>query len=196
MFIPITLQRVLVIAAAVLLATPGPAVAGSGKLLDQTGCVCCPVCDHVCKLDAKQVDEERSGFEVESKVICIPRVVFPWQVGHKPAWSSCEDCDGQGCTTCSHNGARLRRVCVLKSEKYKCPVCQYSWSAEKNVPRGCGADCCDQNGCCEFDATPDSPAGTTLPAPAPWNSANTIRTAKRSLGFSDYYQQPDSSSKR
>ena len=109
-----------------------------GKCVSQTGCsLCCPVCDHTCRLEAKEVEEEISCFEVESKVICIPRVVFPWQ---KKKCQACDTCDGGGCTDCVHNGARLRRVCVLKKDKIKCPKCKYTWTPEKKCnacDRGC-----------------------------------------------------------
>lgn len=119
-----------------------------GKCLDQTGCsCCCPACDHCCRLEAEQVDEDITCFEVESKVICIPRVVFPWQ---KKKCHSCDSCDGRGCTNCIHNGARTRRVCVLKTDKYTCPKCKYTWTPE---PTGCCDGCdgvCD-GGCAKVD---------------------------------------------
>ncbi|MGB7328140.1 MAG: hypothetical protein WBD31_24910 [Rubripirellula sp.] len=136
-----------VLAVIALVATPSPASAGLPMgLLDQTGCTKrCPACDHVCKFDAKEVDVEKSCFDVESKVICIPRVVFPWQ--KKDKCGSCNSCDGTGCSSCINNGARTRRVCVLKTKKYKCPECEYSWSAEKApCGGGCATGCCD-TGC-------------------------------------------------
>lgn len=138
--------------AAVFLMTSEPASAGHGKFFTQTGCACCPVCDHVCKLDAEQVDEEKTCFDVESKVICIPRVVFPWQKAKRSACASCDSCDGKGCTACVHNGARVRRICVLKTEKYECPACKYTWTAEKKDT--CGGGCnggptCDGGCICE-----------------------------------------------
>ena len=104
--------------------------------LDQTGCCNkCPACDYVCKLNTELVDEERPCFDVESKVICIPRVVFPWQ---RKKSLSCGACDGQGCTNCVNNGARTRRIHVLKYDSYRCPKCKYSWSAEQKP--GCDSD--------------------------------------------------------
>lgn len=117
------------------------------KILDQTGCsMCCPACDHVCNLDAEQGEVERLCFDIEKKVICIPRVVFPWQ--KKKSCGSCDACDGVGCSACVHNGARTRTICVLKFDSYKCPKCKYTWSAEK---KGCGSGCCD-TGCCDTGA--------------------------------------------
>ncbi len=92
--------------------------AGPGlNCLDQTGCCNrCPACDHYCDFSVDVVDEKKECFEVESKVICIPRVVFPWQ---------------RNCNTVCNNGARTRRVCVLKTKEYKCPKCEYTWEAKK-----------------------------------------------------------------
>ena len=128
-----------------LLSSADAAAGFPGKnILDQTGCCRrCPACDHVCKLDAEQVEEEKSCFEVESKVICIPRVVFPWQ---KKKCNACDACDGQGCNNCVHNGARTRKICVLVTDKYKCPSCQYTWSAEKKPCAAPSPSCCD-SGC-------------------------------------------------
>ncbi len=125
------------------------------KLLNQTGCDgLCPACGHCCNLEAEQVDVEKKCFEIECKVICIPRVVFPWQKKKaRGCCDSCDSCDGAGCTNCVHNGAKTRTIKVLKSKKYKCPECKYSWNAEKV---GCGSGCCDSGcdaGCCD-GATP------------------------------------------
>lgn len=145
-------------------------------LLDQTGCQRCQECGHVCKLEAEQVDVEEKCFEVESKVICIPRVVFPWQTGKscfpfgkKKNCNSCDACDGQGCNscnTCVNNGAKTRKILVLKSsKKMACPVCEYTWSAEENP---C-ATACDTGRCgcttavCDCDSAPVY--GDVVPTP-------------------------------
>ena len=157
--------------AAMFLMTTEPAPAGHGKILTQTGCACCPVCDHVCKLDAEQVDEEKTCFKVESKAICIPRVVFPWQKSKRSACASCNSCDGKGCTACVHNGARVRKICVLKTEKYKCPACKYTWTAEKKDTCGgcCNGGCCNGgpacDGGCICDSGCDNDGGYITPAP-------------------------------
>lgn len=95
-----------------------PSTALSGHLWMHHGAAChsCPRCSHVCKLKAQLVDEDIPCFEVEEKVVCIPRVVFPWQ-------KSCKD-------PCANNGARIRKVCVLKTDSYQCPKCEYTWKAE------------------------------------------------------------------
>lgn len=195
-----TLQTCLMLAVAMCLIQTQDASAIGGKLLDQTGHACCPVCDHVCKLDAKQIEEEKTCFEVESKAICIPRVVFPWQRAKKAACASCDACDGLGCTACVHNGARVRKICVLKTEKYKCPACKYTWSAEKKdscgcCPGGCAGGAACDGGCCDAAAcdsgcavlppsAPVTPAPAVLPAPvAEPNSAAILDPA-------DYYRQP------
>jgi hypothetical protein len=137
-------------------------------LPDQTGCCRrCPACDHVCILDAKVVDEEIPCFDVESKVICIPRVVFPWQ---KKKGGACDSCDGVGCNQCIHNGARTRRVCVLVTDKYKCPKCQYTWSAEKSP---CGPGC--DSSC---DASCDAGYASTR---QPWSLSTTPQSLRRMI---------------
>ena len=146
---------------------------------DQTGCQRCQECGHVCKLEAEQVDVEEKCFEVEEKVICIPRVVFPWQTGDscfpfcnkkRGSCSSCDSCDGRGCNscnTCVNNGAKTRKILVLKSSKKKvCPVCEYTWTAEeKPCATGCNTGRC---GCdtavCDCDVAPAF-QGEVVPAP-------------------------------
>lgn len=132
----------------------------------ETSSKCCPKCNYCCRLDAEEVEVEKSCFEVECDVVCIPRVVFPWQTGHgcfpwsKKKCSSCDACDGGGCkscTNCVHNGAKIRTVKKLKSKKYTCPGCEYSWTPERT---GCG------NGCGSCDAGWDS-SETTLPEAPP-----------------------------
>jgi len=145
---------------------------GDHKILDQTGCSYrCPACNHCCELKAEAVEETKDCFNVESKVICIPRVVFPWQ--HKKLLG-CKRCDGVGCNNCVHNGARARRVCVLTIDSYKCPACDYSWTP---IQKPCATGGCDQgcNGGC--DAVISTPAaGTAAPPvvvpPAPQASGN------------------------
>ncbi|TWU55070.1 hypothetical protein [Rubripirellula reticaptiva] len=167
-----------VVAVIALIATQTPASAGLPMgLLDQTGCSKrCPACDHICKFDAKEVEVEKSCFEVESKVICIPRVVFPWQ--KKDKCGSCNSCDGTGCSSCVNNGARTRRVCVLKTKKYKCPECEYSWSAEKApCGGGCAPGCCDSNSCDTGCDTTNSYGGFGV-------SAEPTYAAPQSYGYS------------
>lgn len=163
-----------IITVTVFVATAAAAIntssAGFGlrcPLPDQTGCCCrCPACDHVCNLEAKVVDEEIPCFDVESKVICIPRVVFPWQ--KRKGHGSCDSCDGGGCSQCVHNGAKTRRICVLTTDKYKCPKCQYTWSAEK-CPGGPGCDSSCDAGCDAGFASQRQPwsRSTTPQSPLP-----------------------------
>ncbi|MCG8652935.1 MAG: hypothetical protein MI861_24050 [Pirellulales bacterium] len=141
-------------------ATATAGLFGTG-VLDQTGnWGHCPKCRHHCKLEANRVEEEKKCFEVETKVICIPRVVFPWQ---KPSsCGSCDGCNGRGCRVCVNNGARIREVKILKTKKYKCPKCEYTWSAEKS---SCGGGCCDTRcagtGCDSGVPVPTPAAATT-----------------------------------
>lgn len=94
----------------------------------KANCHTCPSCKYVCKFEAEKVDEKIPCFDVEEKVICIPRVVFPWQKSK--------------CDPCANNGAWIRKVCVLKRDSYTCPKCEYSWKAEKKeICGGCGS--CD-----------------------------------------------------
>jgi len=155
-----------IVAAAAHFSTTTTALAGilGSRCLDQTGCsLRCPACDHVCKLDAEQVEESKVCFDVETKVVCIPRVVFPWQ---KKKCKSCSSCDGNGCSHCVNNGARTRKVCVLKPSSYKCPACKYTWSAEKRD--GCSGGCAA--GQCACDAPPAEPTPEPIPAnPTPAN---------------------------
>jgi hypothetical protein len=133
------------------LSTISPAIAG--KLFPQTGCQqCCPECKHRCKLEAKLGEEEKSCFEVEESVICVPRVVFPWQKQTPTGWfrclsQACDDCHDAGCNACVHNGAKTRKVKLLKSKKYQCPKCEYTWTAEEK-----------SNSCCDQTDIPDEPA--------------------------------------
>ena len=166
-----TFGAALLVAVATQLASAPPVTAG--KCFDQTGCShCCPECNHCCRLDAEMGEEEKKCFEVETEVVCIPRVVFPWQVGKrcfpfcgkKKHHGSCDQCDGVGCSACVHNGAKTRKVKILKSRKYKCPKCEYTWTPEPNNCRTCcdGPGCCD--GGCEGGYTP-APAAEPVPAP-------------------------------
>ena len=142
---------------------------------DQAGCLkgdkcckkaCCPKCSHdcqTCKLEAEIVDVEKKCFEVECKTICIPRVVFPWQK-KKLGCHSCDSCEGRGCTNCVHNGAKVRKVKVLKSKKYKCPECEYTWTPEEGSP--CCGTSCDRGGecgCCDLGCD----SGMLLSVPEP-----------------------------
>jgi hypothetical protein len=102
--------------------------------------------------------------------------VFPWQ---KKKLHACNACDGVGCTNCVHNGARVRRICVLKTDKIQCPKCEYTWTAEKKCS-GCdsGCDACCDSGCSAptCDGSWNSDGAVTLP-PA-FNSARAYLPAE------------------
>jgi len=110
------------------------------KHFSQTGCGhCCPACNYVCQLEAAIVDEDKKCFEIETEVICIPRVVFPWQrTSVLPGCGGCTACVSVGCSACVHNGAKTRKIKLLKSKTYSCPRCEYTWTAEENR---CGPQC-------------------------------------------------------
>jgi len=155
---------------------PQIAQAGHGKWFDQTGVACCPVCDHVCKLEAKAIEVEKSCFEVETKVICIPRVVFPWQTARKASCASCDSCSGKGCNACVHSGARLRKICVLKPKAYTCPACEYTWSAEKKDACECGSEGCCGARCDSLGSAASALIESTTNAPGPPSLPATRRT--------------------
>ena len=62
---------VLVATAIAALATTSTASAGKLGCINPSDCRC--------DLSSKEVDVEKSCFEVECKTICIPKVVFLWQ---------------------------------------------------------------------------------------------------------------------
>ena len=151
---PLQTTAALSIFALTMLAMP-PKNVQAGCLKGDSCCKisCCPKCDHTChtcSLEAELVDVEKKCFEVETKVICIPRVVFPWQK-KQSSCNSCDSCDGRDCTNCVHNGAKIRKIKVLKTKKYTCPECKYTWTPEETA--SCCSGCCDSSGsdsgCCE-----------------------------------------------
>ena len=165
----IKLLKVITFALATITVTatiqPTQSQAGFGHHGKSNDCCVCPSCQHVCKLTAEKVEEEKTCFDVESKVICIPRVVFPWQ---------------KKCNPCANNGAKLRTVCVLTTDKYKCPKCEYTWKAEKTGSGDCGSNgcggsigcgclngCCESNGSCDWSSGCDMIGGSNLEIPQP-----------------------------
>ena len=117
-------------------------------------CFCdkCPSCD--CSLEAEMVGVEKSCFEVETKTICNPRVVFPWQ--HRKSRGSCDSCDGRGCTSCVNNGAKTRCIRVLKKKKYTCPECKYTWTTNTGSCCDGGCDAACDGGCAKIDNSKNS----------------------------------------
>ncbi len=73
----------------------------------------CPRCQAVCELKISKDEETRTGWDVECKPICIPRVRFPWQSCDAPLT------------------ARVRYVKSLKKVEWKCPTCKYQWQAKE-----------------------------------------------------------------
>ena len=66
-----------------------------------------------CELKTKRVDEEKTGFKVEQKEVCVPAVRLPWM------------------KCCPPKKSRVRTVNVLKKEKYKAKTCEYKWSVHE-----------------------------------------------------------------
>ncbi len=148
----------------------------------------CPRCKSCCTLKVECGKQEKHCWEIECETICIPRVVFPWQVKRAKAngqccnscATGCDSCDagcgscGKSCLkcTCVNNGARVKKVKKLKKKKYECPACKYEWTPACNCcGNGCGNGCgdpgcdsgCDAPGC---DA-PAQGAAPQQPAAAP-----------------------------
>ena len=141
-------------------------------------CKKCPSCD--CSLEAKMVDVEKSCFEVETKTICIPRVVFPWQ--RKKACGSCDSCDGSGCNSCVNNGAKTRCIRVIKKKKYTCPECRYSWTPNTSGCCDAGCDAACDDGCAKTDISKTLPTKVVshgvFSATMADNECNTNRTSR------------------
>ncbi len=80
----------------------------------QTGgpsdCQSCPQChnDH-CVLSIKQVCDEKLCYKTEQKVVCIPKVHWPWDQDCRPVTS------------------KSRTVNVLEKHVYQCSRCAYVW---------------------------------------------------------------------
>ena len=138
----ITLATGLLAAAAILITNSNQLTAG--KFFDQTGCSqCCPECNHCCRLDAEMGEEEKKCFEVEKEVVCIPRVVFPWQTGKgccclfpwskKSSCDTCTSCDGTGCN------ATNRDTKLSQATRFPDRICSWKrWaggSGKKRVGR-------------------------------------------------------------
>lgn len=139
------------------------------KKLETGVCPRCQCTGHTCKLKAEVVDAEKKCFVVETKTICVPRVVYPWQKKNSNR-GGCKSCGGQSCNACVNNGAKVIQVRVLGSKTYECPQCEYTWTAEEGAAGSCNSGQC-QTGCCEDDQVCDSipyhANNTDQPAPAP-----------------------------
>lgn len=112
------------------------------------------------------VDETKKCFTVEEDVICIPRVVFPWQ---KTA-----------CNPCPNNGSFIKKVKLLGTKKYKCPKCEYSWTPEKVPACGCHGGCSTGCGCGggydRVKLAPELPAKASPSVPTVALAADTFET--------------------
>ena len=96
----------------------------------QRRCRKCPKCQNdVCVLDAQCVKEKRTCYEVEQKLICVPKVSLPWRKCEKP-------CGGDCASNCRHRCGKTKTVKVLQKKTYECNVCKYSWRVnEPNDPQ-------------------------------------------------------------
>ena len=114
---------------------------GCGKKGCRGGCksgcgqqVQCPSCQKYCKFEMETVKEKKSGWDVECKAICIPKITLPWQ------------------KCCTPKCAKMKYVRVLKKEEYECEHCQCKFTPvcdeDCKVPfsRGC-AHGCGRAGC-------------------------------------------------
>lgn len=78
------------------------------------GCERCPSCNaEVCISESKMEKEKRSCWKTEQKIICIPKVRFPWQ-----------KCDGPQC-------GKTKTITLLKKHSYECEVCKHTWKIVK-----------------------------------------------------------------
>lgn len=94
---------------------------GCKKCRSRKRCRKCPKCQNdVCSLKAECVKEKKTCFEVEQKLICIPKVSLPWRKCKKP-------CGGNCAGNCRHKCGKTKTVNVLKTKSYECEVCKYSW---------------------------------------------------------------------
>jgi hypothetical protein len=86
-----------------------PLVAAAG--IRHFGPAACPKCSgKVCQPVAEKVKEEKSGWEIEQKEICIPHITWPWQ----------QCCGPAKC-------GRVKTINVLKKEEWECERCGYRW---------------------------------------------------------------------
>lgn len=86
-----------------------------GRLLRRARpCDRCPNCNaEVCISESKIEKEKRSCWKTEQKIICVPKVRFPWQ-----------KCDGPLC-------GQTRTITLLKKHSYECEVCKHEWKILK-----------------------------------------------------------------
>ena len=84
---------------------------GCGQADCVEACQSCPQCHNDdCCLQIKKVCEENSCYKTEQKVVCVPKIQWPWEKDCPPIRS------------------QSRTVNVLKKHIYKCERCAYEWS--------------------------------------------------------------------
>ena len=81
-------------------------------------CRRCPKCQHdFCTLKCENEKVNKKCFDVDQKIVCIPKVTWPWQ-------------------KCPPKCAKTKTVNVLKTKKYQCCQCKYSWDiCEPELPK-------------------------------------------------------------
>lgn len=79
----------------------------------------CPQCNaEICISESETTKVKKSCWKTEQKVICIPKVRFPWQ-----------KCDGPLC-------GKTKTVTLLKKHSYECEACKYKWKlVEPEAPQ-------------------------------------------------------------
>jgi hypothetical protein len=95
---------------------------GGCRLGRRSACQRCPNCDNeVCVSETKTEKEKRSCWKTEQKVICIPKIRFPWQA-----------CDGPKC-------GKTKTITLLKKHDFECEVCNTTWKlVEPKLPEAPG----------------------------------------------------------
>ena len=114
----------------------------ANRIARRRSCRQCPNCNSdVCELKVECVKEKKTCFEVEQKVICIPKFSWPPRrscncksCDHPCCGDPCEnDCDCQ--CRCSVKCGKAKTINVLKTKKYECKSCKYRWTVVE--PQGC-----------------------------------------------------------
>ena len=106
---------------------------------------CCCFCQKGrCQVEVDVEDVDVKIFDCECEAICIPPLRFPWECG------PLKKC------------GKVRVVKKLVSDKKKCKVCTYDWTAIVCCPdcrskmNRCGSSCCEPS-CCDVPCCDESP---------------------------------------
>lgn len=124
-----------------------------GLLGHRGGGLLCPRCTEPCYPTVTKGKETKHCWDVEQKVICIPRITWPWEAkaksghgkGHGHAKSDACGCGAKGKGKGAHcpdanciqpKCGRTKVVNVLMKVPYECSVCKYSFEINKGVKEG------------------------------------------------------------